>query len=73
MLTLILDLFGGWRIAKYITIFSLLLMELITLCWNAIKWSKSPYQNKEIILTSSYVRLYQQKIKRFYLLFLFNI
>lgn len=48
-------------------------MELITLCWNAIKWSKSPYQNKEIILTSSYVRLYQQKIKRFYLLFLFNI
>lgn len=33
--------------------FSLLIMESIPLCWNAIKWSKLPYQDKEIIPTSS--------------------
>lgn len=55
--------------AKYITMFSLLLMESIPLCWNANKWSKSPYQNKEIILTlsmvnvKSYVILYPSKDK----------
>lgn len=44
---------GGVGDAANTLPFSLLIMESIPLCWNAIKWSKLPYQDEEIIQTSS--------------------
>lgn len=46
-------IFGELGMVKSLPFFSLLIMESIPLFWNAIKWSKSPWESKVIILTSS--------------------